>query len=114
MRSLAQGCVGRYRRASREKPGEEVVFKICCVRELLPSIAERSVTRIAEVYAKRTHYFWDALEWSIAWLLRSDLLYRTSPLASRTVETLVDDSKRRQEDFRGSACGRPCTRACKI
>ena len=26
----------------------------------------------------------------------------------------MDDSKRRHEDFRGSACGRPCTRACKI
>ena len=26
----------------------------------------------------------------------------------------MDDSKRKQEDFRGSACRRPCTRACKI
>ena len=79
MSSLAQRCIGLYRRASRENPGEEDVFEICCSRGLLPSIAKRSVTRIVEVCAKRKHYFCDALEWSIAWLLCSDLLYRTSP-----------------------------------
>ena len=79
MSSLARRCIGLYRRASREKPCDEVVFEICWIRGLLPSIAKRSVTRIEEVCAKRKHYFWDALEWSIAWLLCSDLLYRTSP-----------------------------------
>ena len=79
MSSLARRCIGLYRRASREKPYDEVVFEICWIRGLLPSIEKGSVTRIAEVCAKRKHYFWDALEWSIAWLLRSDLLYRTSP-----------------------------------
>ena len=29
MSSLARRCIGLYRRASREKPGEEVVFEIC-------------------------------------------------------------------------------------
>ena len=53
--SLARRCIGLYRRASREKPGEEVVFEICWIRGLLPSIAKRSVTRIAEVCAKRKH-----------------------------------------------------------
>ena len=77
MSSLARRCIGLYRRASREKPSEEDVFEICCLRGLLPSIEKRSVTRIAEVCAKRKHYFLDALEWSITWLLRSDLLYRT-------------------------------------
>ena len=79
MSSLARRCIGLYRRASKEKPGEEDVFEICYIRGLLSSIAKGVFTKIAEVCAKRTHYFWDALEWSIAWLLRSDLLYRTSP-----------------------------------
>ena len=42
MSNLARRCIGLYRRASREKPGEEVVFEICYLRELLPGIA-RSV-----------------------------------------------------------------------
>ena len=53
MSTLPQRCIRLYRRASREKPGEEDVFEICCLRGLLPSIAKRSVRASPAVETKK-------------------------------------------------------------